>query len=98
VKVGPLVFGAVIVGPDDKVVARAHNMVLQSNDPTSHAEISCIRKACSRLGRFDLSDCTICNSCEPCPMCRTGAGAEKHNSTTQQSTAAPWEGESSTLH
>jgi guanine deaminase len=62
-------FGAVIVGPDGKIVARAHNMVLQHNDPTAHAEVTCIRKACARLGRFDLSDCVIYSSCEPCPMC-----------------------------
>jgi len=62
-------FGAVIVGPDGEIVARAHNMVLQHNDPTAHAEVTCIRKACARLGRFDLSDCVIYSSCEPCPMC-----------------------------
>merc|ERR1711934_1087981 len=68
-------YGAVITtrGPKgdqpEEVVARAHNMVLQTNDPTAHAEVTCIRKACARLGRFDLSDCTIYSSCEPCPMC-----------------------------
>lgn len=61
-------FGAVIV-KDGKVIARAHNMVVQTNDPTAHAEMIAIRKACSRLGRFDLSDCEIYSSCEPCPMC-----------------------------
>lgn len=61
-------FGAVIV-KDNKIISRAHNMVLQTNDPTAHAEITCIRKACSRLGRFDLSDCEIFSTCEPCPMC-----------------------------
>jgi guanine deaminase len=62
-------FGAVIIDGKGNVVARAHNMVLQSNDPTAHAEVTCIRKACAKLGRFDLSDCTIYSSCEPCPMC-----------------------------
>lgn len=62
-------FGACIVGPDGRIIARAHNMVLQQNDPTAHAEITCIRNACARLGRFDLSDCVIYSSCEPCPMC-----------------------------
>ena len=69
VKGGGGPFGAIIVGPDGKVIARAHNMVLQQNDPTAHAEVTCIRKACARLGRFDLSDCVIYSSCEPCPMC-----------------------------
>jgi guanine deaminase len=61
-------FGAVIT-QNDKVIARAHNMVLQTNDPTAHAEVVAIRKAASRLGRFDLSDCVLWTSCEPCPMC-----------------------------
>lgn len=62
-------FGAIIVNDKNVVVARAHNMVLQTNDPTAHAEVTCIRKACAKLGRFDLSDCVIYSSCEPCPMC-----------------------------
>ena len=61
-------FGAVIV-KDGKVIAKGHNMVLSTNDPTNHAEIVTIRAAAKRLGRFDLSDCEIYSSCEPCPMC-----------------------------
>jgi len=67
-------FGAVITQIDkttgeETMVARAHNMVLQTNDPTAHAEVTCIRKACGRLGRFDLKDCKLYTSCYPCPMC-----------------------------
>lgn len=61
-------FGAVIV-KGDKVVVRAHNMVLKSHDPTAHSEVVAIRKASKKLGRFDLSDCVIYSSSEPCPMC-----------------------------
>jgi len=61
-------FGAVIV-KDNKVVAKAHNCVLKTNDPTCHAEIFAIRKACKKLSRFDLSDCELYTNCEPCPMC-----------------------------
>lgn len=61
-------FGAVIV-KDGEVIARAHNEVLKTNDPTMHAEVNAIRKATQKLGRFDLSDCEIYSSCEPCPMC-----------------------------
>lgn len=61
-------FGAVIVRAG-KIVARAHNSVVGTNDPTAHAEILVIRKASSKLGRFDLSDCEIYTTCEPCPMC-----------------------------
>ena len=40
-----------------------------ANDPTGHAEISAIRHACKKLGTFNLPDCDIYTSCEPCPMC-----------------------------
>jgi len=66
-------FGAVVMMTDEdgeeRVISRAHNMVLQNNDPTAHAEVTAIRKACARLGTFDLSECTLYTSCYPCPMC-----------------------------
>ena len=61
-------FGAVIVR-NGEIIARGHNRVLSTNDPTAHAEINVIREAAEKLGRFDLSDCEIYSSCEPCPMC-----------------------------
>jgi tRNA(Arg) A34 adenosine deaminase TadA len=61
-------FGAVIV-KDGKIVAAGNNMVTLNNDPTAHAEVSTIRKACKKLKTFDLSGCVIYSSCEPCPMC-----------------------------
>ena len=61
-------FGAVIV-KNGEIIARAHNQVIQSHDPTAHAEVQAIREASKKLGRFDLSDCEIYSSCEPCPMC-----------------------------
>jgi len=61
-------FGAVIV-KEGKVISKSANMVTTSNDPTAHAEISAIRKACKKLNTFDLTGCVIYTSCEPCPMC-----------------------------
>jgi guanine deaminase len=61
-------FGAVIV-KDGEVIAKGHNMVLITKDPTAHAEIVAIRNATKKLNRFDLSDCEIYTNCEPCPMC-----------------------------
>jgi guanine deaminase len=61
-------FGAVIV-KDGKIVVSSHNEVIASFDPTAHAEILAIRRASEKLGRFDLSDCEIYSTCEPCPMC-----------------------------
>lgn len=61
-------FGAVIVR-EGKIVAEGWNTVATSNDPTAHAEVEAIRKACQALNNFDLSNCEIYTSCEPCPMC-----------------------------
>ena len=61
-------FGAVIVR-NGKIIARGHNLVIKTNDPTAHAEIVVLRRASAKLKRFDLSDCEIYSSCEPCPMC-----------------------------
>lgn len=61
-------FGAVIVRKG-KIIARGHNEVIKTNDPTAHAEVVAIRKACKRLKRFDISDCEIYSTTEPCPMC-----------------------------
>lgn len=65
-KGGP--FGAVIV-KDGKIIARGCNQVTSQNDPTRHAEVDAIRKACKKLKNFELKDCIIYSSCEPCPMC-----------------------------
>ncbi len=61
-------FGAVIV-KNGKIVAEGWNKVTSSNDPTAHAEVVAIRNACEKLNDFELKDCEIYTSCEPCPMC-----------------------------
>lgn len=61
-------FGAVVVR-QGRVVGGGWNRVLVSHDPTAHAEVEAIRAASRRLRRFDLSDCVIYASCQPCPMC-----------------------------
>ena len=66
-KGGP--FGAVITDKDDNVIAVASNLVLESHDPTAHAEIMAIRKASKILGTHDLSGCTLYATGYPCPMC-----------------------------
>ena len=65
-KGGP--FGAVVV-KRNRIVGRGCNQVTSSNDPTAHAEIVAIRDACKRLKTFQLEDCDLYTSCEPCPMC-----------------------------
>jgi tRNA(Arg) A34 adenosine deaminase TadA len=69
VKKGCGPFGAVITDFSDNIIAEGHNMVTKLNDPTAHAEIMTIRKACQNLNTYDLSDYTLFTSCEPCPMC-----------------------------
>jgi len=61
-------FGAVVV-KDGAVVAAEHNVVLQTCDPTAHAEVTALRAAAKALGTHDLAGCTIYSTTEPCPMC-----------------------------
>ena len=61
-------FGAVVV-KDGRIIGRGMNSVTAGNDPTAHAEINAIREACQNLQSFQLDDCEIYSSCEPCPMC-----------------------------
>ena len=65
-KGGP--FGSVII-KGEEVVGKGCNEVISSLDPTAHAEIVAIRDACKNLGNFQLEDCEVYTSCEPCPMC-----------------------------
>ena len=61
-------FGCIIV-KGDEIVGLGNNKVSVNNDPTAHAEVTAIRDACKNLGSFQLTDCEIYTSCEPCPMC-----------------------------
>ena len=90
-------FGAVIV-KNGKVIAKAHNMVIGTNDPTAHAEITAIRKATKKLKCFNLSDCEIYSSCEPCPMCLSAIhwaniGVVHYNSTRKDAAAIGFDDE-----
>ena len=61
-------FGAVVV-KNGEIISEGWNQVTSTNDPTAHAEIMAIREACRRLDSFQLEDCVLYTSCEPCPMC-----------------------------
>ncbi|TWF41487.1 tRNA(Arg) A34 adenosine deaminase TadA [Chitinophaga polysaccharea] len=61
-------FGSIVVRGDE-IVGEGWNQVLCDTDPTAHAEVVAIRAACKKLGTFQLHDCEIYTSCEPCPMC-----------------------------
>lgn len=61
-------FGSIIV-KDGQIVGKGHNRVLKNNDPTCHGEIDAIRKACYNLDTFDLSECDLYTTGEPCHMC-----------------------------
>ncbi|MCL4638197.1 MULTISPECIES: nucleoside deaminase [Olivibacter] len=65
-KGGP--FGCIIV-KDGKIIGKGCNSVTSTIDPTAHAEMVAIRDACKHLGEYQLDDCTLYASCEPCPMC-----------------------------
>ncbi len=59
--------GAVVVC-EEEIIARAHNIVESSGDPSMHAELAALKTACERKGR-SLTDCVLYVTMEPCPMC-----------------------------
>ena len=61
-------FGAIVVSADGRTFDGANRVTLD-NDPTAHAEVVAIRRACAALGTFDLTGATLYSSCEPCPLC-----------------------------
>ena len=61
-------FAAVVV-KDGAIIAEGVNRVTSTNDPTAHAEVIAIREACKKLADFELKNCELYTSCEPCPMC-----------------------------
>jgi guanine deaminase len=61
-------FGAIVV-KEGKIIGIGRNEVTTAKDPTAHAEVQAIRNACHYLNDFQLIDCDIYTSCEPCPMC-----------------------------
>jgi tRNA(Arg) A34 adenosine deaminase TadA len=65
-------FGSVVVR-DGRVIGEGWNQVTSTNDPTAHAEVVAIRRACQALGSFSLKGATLYASCEPCPMCLASA-------------------------
>jgi tRNA(Arg) A34 adenosine deaminase TadA len=66
---GEIPVGAVIVAPDGRVLAEAHNLTRQRKDPTAHAELLAIQQAAQALQSERLIDCDLYVTLEPCPMC-----------------------------
>lgn len=62
-------FGCIVVNENGVIIGKGNNRVTSSNDPTAHAEMVAIRDACQNVGHFQLDNCIIYTSCEPCPMC-----------------------------
>src|SRR5688572_10041775 len=60
---------AALVVKSDEIIAEGTNLVTSTNDPTAHAEVVAIWRACAALGTFQLTDYELYTSCEPCPMC-----------------------------
>jgi len=68
IKKGGGPFAAIII-KDGQIIAHGTNQVTNNNDPTAHAEVEAIRNAAKKLNSFDLTECEIYTTCEPCPMC-----------------------------
>jgi len=74
---GEVPVGAVVLDADGQVVGRGHNLRETHADPLAHAEVQAMRAAAVRLGSWNLADCTLVVTLEPCPMC-AGACLQTH--------------------
>lgn len=74
---GEVPVGAVLVGPQGQVLARAGNRTRELNDPTAHAEMLVIREAARMLGSERLTGCDLYVTLEPCPMCAQAIAAAR---------------------
>ncbi len=72
---GEVPIGAVVVGPDGRILGRSGNRPIELHDPSGHAEMLAMRQAAGALGNYRLTGCTVFVTLEPCPMC---AGAMVH--------------------
>jgi tRNA(adenine34) deaminase len=70
---GEIPVGAVVISPEGKILARAHNRSVTVNDPTAHAEILALRGAARRMCNYRLTGCRLVVTLEPCPMCAGAA-------------------------
>ena len=66
---GEVPVGAVLSDPEGRILSRAHNQPISLCDPTAHAEILAIRKACRINGNYRLNDFLLVTTIEPCLMC-----------------------------
>ncbi len=71
---GEVPVGAVVLGPDGAVLARAGNRTEETADPTAHAELLALRAAAGLRGQKRLPDCDLVVTLEPCPMCAAAIG------------------------
>ncbi|WP_343034444.1 tRNA adenosine(34) deaminase TadA [Fluviispira multicolorata] len=69
---GEVPVGALIVTSQGEIISEAHNLREIENIATAHAELIAIERACKKLGRWRLSDCSLYVSLEPCFMCAGG--------------------------
>jgi tRNA(Arg) A34 adenosine deaminase TadA len=72
---GEVPVGAVLLGPEGRLLGEAHNAPISNRDPSAHAEILALRRAAEALGNYRLTGCTLVVTLEPCAMC---AGAISH--------------------
>ncbi|WP_428926091.1 nucleoside deaminase [Marinibacterium sp. SX1] len=74
---GEVPVGAIVLGPDGRILARAGNRTRELNDPTAHAELLAIRAACAALGSERLTGCDLYVTLEPCAMCAAAIAAAR---------------------
>lgn len=74
---GEVPVGAVVLAADGQVIGRGRNLRETHADPLAHAEVKAMAEAAASLGTWNLADCTLVVTLEPCPMC-AGACLQTH--------------------
>ena len=58
-----------VITRNSEIISKAHNQKISRKDPTAHAEIIAIKKACRKVGSWNLNDCELYVTLKPCNMC-----------------------------
>ena len=66
---GEVPVGAVVLDAGGAVIGRGRNLREAHADPLAHAEVKAMTQAARSLGTWNLADCTLIVTLEPCPMC-----------------------------
>ena len=76
-RLGEIPVGALVINKNNEIIARGHNLNRSLHDPSAHAEIIAIRRACAKLQTDRLTGYSMYVTLEPCPMCASAIATSR---------------------